>query len=742
MKKKIILTVFVGFCLLMLPLIAGAEPVHSGSLGSLSWTIDKEGLMTISGEGEMTSLDVYIQPYEWLEYKSEIKSINILEGVTSISDNAFYNCFNLNSISIPDSTTTISYGAFYGCSSLSTIVIPDSMEYIGESVFYGCSSLNSITIPNGITTIGISTFKNCSSLTHISFPNSLTKIRNNAFEGCSNLTSIVLPDSVKRIEQSAFFGCSRLSSFISYGILYIGDCAFDSCSSLSSITIPEGVKYINRGVFGGCSSLANINIPESITSIRGHAFYGCTSLSNITIPESVTSIGEYAFYGCTSLSNITIPESVTSIGGYAFGCTSLSSITIPDSITSIGDYVFADCHSLTNINIPKSVTSIGKSSFSGCSSLTSISIPDNITEIDDYAFICCSNLTCISIPEGVTSIGNGAFEGCYNLKSITLPASVVHIGDTAFDSTKSVMVLGFDTVIGKDAFPLKTTLYCYSSSDAYEWGIDHERDIFLLDGKELDSLFSISAPEAMRISVLEKLGIPLSIFPRLSDQIIVWESSNEQIVKVDQSGVLTPISPGTAIISLTVNDKHTSTLVTVSPALEYMSIDYNELYTVSSGASSIIITTDPASAICRFKATISDSSLVYTAFQEADGFYVLFLYGRGNVGQTTLTITETLSGKSVTLPIRVARSVKNVTIKQTEIFVPQGCSQQLDIDVELSNGIHTNQSVGIDYNINSNTIASIAFGWIIGLTQGETTLRIDYHGTAGYSSIFIPKVVQ
>ena len=98
---------------------------------------------------------------------TEVTSVNIPSGVTSIGTEAFYRCTSLESITIPDSMTSIGYGAFKVCSSLASITIPDSVTSIEEELFGNCQSLASVTIGNGVTSIGNGAFVNCSSLANI-----------------------------------------------------------------------------------------------------------------------------------------------------------------------------------------------------------------------------------------------------------------------------------------------------------------------------------------------------------------------------------------------------------------------------------------------------------------------------------------------------------------------------------------------------------------------------------------------
>jgi len=269
----------------LLPATAlAADIVASGTCGAkgsnLTWTLDSEGVLTISGSGDMHGYDLPGAP--WYGSRSRVKSAVIAEGVTSIGRYAFVDCTSLTSVTIPDSVTSIGSSAFEDCTSLTSVTIPDSVTSIGDDAFYNCTSLTSVTIPDSVTSIGCSAFYNCESL-----------------------TSVTIPDSVTSISSSTFA----------------------SCTSLTSVTIPNSVTSIGGGAFCGCTSLTSVTIPDSVTSIGEKAFYYCSSLTSVTIPDSVTSIGDDAFNGCKSLTSVTIPDSVTSIGGDAFyNCTSLTDV--------------------------------------------------------------------------------------------------------------------------------------------------------------------------------------------------------------------------------------------------------------------------------------------------------------------------------------------------------------------------------------------------------------------------------
>ena len=109
------------------------------------------------------------------------KKVVILDGVTNISDNAFYKCESLTNITIANSVTSIGSYALSNCKNLEEITIPNSVTEISSHAFSLCTSLKEVIIPNGVSRIG-----------------------NNAFYGCSNLKTVYIPDSVKQINDSAF----------------------------------------------------------------------------------------------------------------------------------------------------------------------------------------------------------------------------------------------------------------------------------------------------------------------------------------------------------------------------------------------------------------------------------------------------------------------------------------------------------------------------------------------------------
>lgn len=422
-------------CICLMP-AAYAYPVASGTCGAqgdnLTWILSDDGVLTISGTGEMADYSLGRAP--WFNTRLSINSLTIENGVTRVGNYAFYYCNNLIQITFSKSVTTIGSYAFDGCTKLPDVVLPERVQSIGFAAFWGCSNLTNVTIPVGVTSIEDGAFSGCSRLKSVTIPETLTNISTSAFQNCASLTSVSIPNSVTSIGGYAFSGCSGLTDvIIPNSVTIIGNSSFFSCTGLTSVEIPNSVTSIGDAAFSGCTSLTRVSIPDSVTSVGSSAFSRCTSLTSATIPYSVTIIDEYAFSDCNSLEIVTISEGVVDIGNYAFvGCNSLKSITIPSSITKIGGSAFSDCSSLTNVIIPEGVVSIGNSAFSYCTGLESVTISGSVIYVGDAAFSDCSALTSVTMQEGVVNIGIAAFSGCTSLTQLTIPESVTNIGEDAF----------------------------------------------------------------------------------------------------------------------------------------------------------------------------------------------------------------------------------------------------------------------------------------------------------------------
>ncbi len=147
---------------------------------------------------------------------------------------------------------------------------------------------------------------------------------------------------------------------------------------------------------------------------------------------------------------ITIPAMVEGlrvikIKSDAFGfCRNITNVIIPEGITTIESSAFEYCTKLESVHIPASVTSINTAynPFMYCEELASITVDGNNTIYDsrngcnaivetktNTLVVGCKNSI---IPNTVIGIGKRSFYGCINLTSIVLPNSIETIEEGAF----------------------------------------------------------------------------------------------------------------------------------------------------------------------------------------------------------------------------------------------------------------------------------------------------------------------
>lgn len=266
--------------------IFAADIVASGYCGgegdgkNLTWTLDSEGVLTISGLGKMKDYENDNKNRApWYSSRKSLKNLVLKSGITSIGDYAFFDCSNLTG----------------------DLKIPSNVHSIGENAFGYCSGFNgSLTIENGVVEIKKCAFYHCKGFTgSLKIPNSVTYIGVYAFYDCAGFTGdLIIGDGVTTIERCAFSGCYRFKGTLKIGnsVTSIGEEAFNSCRFTGSLTIPDSVTSIGQQAFHFCTGLTGtLTIGNGVTNIRMWTFKNCTGIKNVIIGKSVSSVSNCAF---------------------------------------------------------------------------------------------------------------------------------------------------------------------------------------------------------------------------------------------------------------------------------------------------------------------------------------------------------------------------------------------------------------------------------------------------------------
>lgn len=201
-------------------------------------------------------------------FNRNVSEVKFGSEVMSIPDYLLFGCRYIKEINVPESVSSIGNNAFFDCLSMESLTLPKySITSIGESAFQNCTSLKSVSLPNTLDSLGEKAFKGCESLKFLDLGYKLRRIPSYAFEDCNSLEELELPNQIKEIGQKAFANCNGIKKVnFPSGISLLGEEAFVNCTSVPFIEFKDlsgGNVKIERGCFRNCINIYSVK------------FYGC-----------------------------------------------------------------------------------------------------------------------------------------------------------------------------------------------------------------------------------------------------------------------------------------------------------------------------------------------------------------------------------------------------------------------------------------------------------------------------------
>ena len=422
-----------------------------------------------------------------------LTTVNILCPYVSFYTNPFFQCPNLTTVTFsPDSKYKVSNsGAVLSTdgkklefvpagTAIGAYVFPQGITAISEEAFWGCRKVTSVTIPDAVTSIGYGVFKDCESLKSLVLHAGLTEFDSGAVSGCKALEAIeveagnsefasvdgvlysadmkrliccppgksgefVIPEGVETIEDYAFIDCHKLtkitlpSTLIGFGELAFSgiDCEILVAQGNSALASVDGVLFsadMKTLLRFPRDRQGAYDVPEGTVSIALEAFVNCEGLTAITFPDSLREIGSWAFTKCTSLKEVTIPKGVTEFEtwGAFYACANLTDIHVEEGNTACmsvnGLLLSADGEILDMVPAGKTGTLVVPGCVRMISNLSADVQGNNLSEGD---WISATGLTEIIVEEGVEEIEQYAFVGHKLLERVVLPASINRLGGPA-----------------------------------------------------------------------------------------------------------------------------------------------------------------------------------------------------------------------------------------------------------------------------------------------------------------------
>ena len=349
------------------------EKLDSGTCGAdLVWTFSDDGVLTISGTGRMDS-------NPWNNRRTEIRSVVIGEGVTSIVSNAFYAHTALTSVRLPASIEAVESYAFYGCTGLADV------EYAGTAEQWAAVRLEGGGYGNELL-----------------LPAILAKIGSVGGTVGSGTTWTLTSDGLLTISGSGMF----------YGNPPWA--AYNEC--VRTVIIEDGVKRIASSMFESCHNMTSIRFPADLSSIGDYAFYGCTSLASMEYDAPIEQWLDVSINDDGDGNLDLYPAVVARFGSVGGSCGSQTAWTL----TSDG---------VLTVSGTGTIASAPWGNYRKC--IRTVVIEDGVTTIPARAFSSDSEvpgsvgypIEGVRLPASLKSIGDYAFDGCVSLTSVRYDGS-------------------------------------------------------------------------------------------------------------------------------------------------------------------------------------------------------------------------------------------------------------------------------------------------------------------------------
>lgn len=445
-----------------------AEAAKKKAKSKVSWKL-KKGTLTIKGKGAMPDSMKF-----WKQKK--IKKVVIKKGVTSVSEEAFYQCKKLKTVKLPSTLKKIDYESFTG-TALTEVTIPASVKKIGQNAFAGCKKLKRVTMPGNFKFVEMSGDEKSTMIG--SFP----KLQSLTFNSELSL------DNAARFYTENLYVWKGDKKYKSIGgVVYTKDgrTLVRVPSLRKSLTIENGctefplqsILYcpldMENEPMGGCpENLKKITIPESVSRINVDKYIGegtsrgennvdtvvlkSKKLDGHSIMELVNEINRIKLDDWIKLFQGQIvkdSDMYTTYDGVLLRYTGKEKrVKLPKEIKAIGNSAFYENKSLEEVELPEGIVQIGKNVFTNCENLSAVNFPKSLRTIGEYAFDGCGKVKEIPLQENIKSYGAGAFART-GITEIRLPSYWKHIPQDMFANTrlKSVIIPDSVEVIGEGAF--------------------------------------------------------------------------------------------------------------------------------------------------------------------------------------------------------------------------------------------------------------------------------------------------
>lgn len=332
----------------------------------------KDNVLTVGGSGKMPNYKPGKAP--WEEYKAEIRTLMIEEGVTGVGENAFNGFYNIKNAVLPESLETISEGAFLGCTRLAAVVLSDNTAEVSQNAFEESTSVCVSKTSPLADTAGFKTYtdgeKDCelleeeynkdSDISWALYEDTLvisgTSSMTNSLSGKTVPWAAHCADIVKAVIQP---GVTRTPMFL---FAYDSTAKAAPYTKMKIYTVADTVIRAASNEFSGCPALEVFDMSSATTQLM-HYISGDSinvPIKQLTIPKGINEVGGCAFNRLSSLESLVFEEgfnykpSAAAANEWSSGFRSLGSlktIVFPKSMEKLGAYFISRATSLESITV-------------------------------------------------------------------------------------------------------------------------------------------------------------------------------------------------------------------------------------------------------------------------------------------------------------------------------------------------------------------------------------------------------
>lgn len=439
----------------------------------------------------------------------DITSLTMPNTVTSIGNEAFKFCFQLQKIHLSDNLESIGANAFQTTRSLKEINWPASLKSIKTYAFqYSMGYDGEIRLPKGVEVDDFA-FVNMDNATSLWLDGQPDTWGTNQFEGCKKLNKFYLnctypplfdPSLVFSTDEWDWDGPTEITLYVPTGakdnytsnekwtarFKTIEEYEFtnpDTTNPGGDTPGPDDRQYETyTDTWNDDFTVATLNVPEAgkLNDLLGEHKSTLKELTlsgklngddilclrrlcgneidaskiegailekiDLTNCEIVPGGGPYYSYKETFNSEQDVVGPNIFLGAY-----SLKSFSMPKYAESIGKSAFEGAENMSVFNCNETLKSIGELAFYNCKSLESVTLPDCCTTFADMVFYVCSSLKSVKLPSTMTSIPFATFYFCESLPEITLPDGIKSIENLAFHNCASLTTVNIPAATYKIA---------------------------------------------------------------------------------------------------------------------------------------------------------------------------------------------------------------------------------------------------------------------------------------------------